>query len=215
MKTQDNYQNLREKWAALTTTLDHEELASRLPIRLDADYIYITFFSKDYRINRSNGHMELIAHPENELGFNELMTIYGLLYYAKPTAKIRGEFVPFRQVKRAAPFESAYIKTILKPFAATFSEQADKLEAACIALNGRKIPQGDVGYVINAFDCIPLTILFWDGDDEFEAQTNILFDADITDFLHEELVVSIAAELASKLAMEAGLSNDGLLGDEY
>ncbi len=45
-----------------------------------------------------------------------------------------------------------------------------------------------------AFPCIPLQFIFWDGDDEFPAQANILFDKNITDFTHEETVVLIAEE---------------------
>ncbi len=40
---------------------------------------------------------------------------------------------------------------------------------------------------------------------------NILFDADITDFLHEETVVSAASELFRRLAEESGLSIRRLL----
>ena len=59
-------------------------------------------------------------------------------------------------------------------------------------------------------------VVFWDGDDEFKAQANILFDADITDFLHEETVVCIGADLVKRLCEEAGLgSARDLMGDGY
>ena len=62
-----------------------------------------------------------------------------------------------------------------------------------------------MGYRIHAFDCMPLTMVFWDGDDEFPAQANILFDAEITDFLHEETVVLVASELFRRLVEESGI----------
>ena len=52
-----------------------------------------------------------------------------------------------------------------------------------------------------------LEVVFWDGDEEFPAQANILFDGDITDFLHEETVVCVAADLFRRLVEEAGLSD--------
>ena len=53
-------------------------------------------------------------------------------------------------------------------------------------LNGTELPQGDVGYQINAFACEPMRFYFWDRDEEFEAQANMLFDSEITEFMHEE-----------------------------
>ena len=52
---------------------------------------------------------------------------------------------------------------------------------------------------------MPLTMVFWDGDDEFPAQANILFEAEITDFLHEETVVLVASELFRRLVEESGI----------
>lgn len=49
-------------------------------------------------------------------------------------------------------------------------------------LNGTELPQGDVGYQINAFACEPMRFYFWDRDEEFEAQGNILFDYSATDY---------------------------------
>lgn len=57
-----------------------------------------------------------------------------------------------------------------------------------------------MGYEIDAFDCIPIKFLFWDGDDELSAQGNLLFDASATDFIHVESIVTIAAVGLKKLA---------------
>ena len=209
--TSGNYKALCERWREIYLGLDQEELERRFGLRSDADARYITYFNQEYRLDKKNGKLSLVSQPEREIPFHAVMMIYHLFYYSKPGAKVRGEFVPFRQVKRAAPFEQAYIRTILEPLARQFDGHMEELRQACRALNGQPVPQGDVGYQIRAFDCMPLQIIFWDGDDEFPAQANILFDADITDFLHEETVVSAASELFRRLAEESGLSIRRLL----
>ena len=118
-----------------------------------------------------------------------------------------GRFVPFREVKRAAPFDAAFKRNVLDAAARTFDGHLAELHRACQALGGRPLKQGDAGYEILAFDCMPLQFVFWDGDDEFPAQANILFDADITDFLHEETVVCVGDELFRRLVEESGLTN--------
>ena len=74
--------------------------------------------------------------------------------------------------------------------------------------NGKKLPWSDAGYELKAFECIPVRFLFWDGDDEFPAQGNVLFDASATDFIHGESVVTIAAIGLDRIAKFAGVPLD-------
>lgn len=214
-KRADNYELTCEKWRNIFLEMDQEKLAERFGLESDGEALYITYYAQKYRIDRRNGMITLADRPEQKLAFNTLMSIYNLFYYAKPGAAVKGEFVPFRQVKRAAPFDPAFQRTVLKPLAKTFEGRMELLEKACTALHGSPVRQGDVGYVIKAFDCMPLTMVFWDGDEEFEAQANILFDADITDFIHEETVVCIASDLVRRLSEEAGVKEAGqLMGND-
>lgn len=200
----DNYAMVCEKWRKIYLGMDHEELKKRFQMESDADAYYITYYNQKYRLDKKSGMITLKNAPECRLPFNTIMSIYNLFYYAKPDAKVCGEFVPFRLVKRASPFEAAFRRTVLDPLAKTFDGRAELMKKACLALGGKPVRQGDVGYVLDAFFCMPVTVLFWDGDDEFAAQANILFDADITDFIHEETVCCIASDLVRRLTEEAG-----------
>lgn len=212
---QDRYELTCEKWRARFLEMDHEALAKRFGLEQDEDALYIVFFNQRYRLDKKCGMITLEEDPERKLAFNTIISIYNLFYYASPEARVKGEFVPFRHVKRAAPFDPAFQRTILVPLAKTFEGRTEALEKACRALQGEPVRQGDVGYVIHAFDCMPLTVIFWDGDEEFAAQANILFDADITDFIHEETVVCVAASLVSRLAEEAQLGHvEKLMGGD-
>ena len=65
---------------------------------------------------------------------------------------------------------------------------------------------------MDSFACIPMRFLFWDADDEFPAQGNILFDYSVTDYIHVESTVSLAVDGLWRLAREAGLT---VKGDTY
>ena len=212
-KAADNYEMTCEKWREIFLGMDQEELICRFHLKHDEEAIYITYYREIYRIDRKNGMITLLHDPDRRISFNSLMSVYNLFYYSKPYAKVRGEFVPFRQVKRAAPFDPAFQRTVVNLLAKKFSGHGDLLEKACLKLNGSPIRQGDVGYVIQAFGFVPVTVVFWDGDEEFDAQANILFDADITDFIHEETVCCIGSDLVRRLSEEAGLGKiEHLLG---
>lgn len=212
----NNYAAVCETWRKKILEMDLKELKQRFSMEEDAQAYYITYYNEKYRLDKENAALTLAGQSDRALTFNTIMSIYNLFYYSKPQARVRGEFVPFRKVKRAAPFTEAFHRTVLEPLAQMFSGHALEMQRACQALGGRKIRQGDVGYVIDAFSCMPVTVLFWDKDEEFEAQANILFDADITDFIHEETVCCIAADLVRRLAEEADMGKvSQLLGDAY
>lgn len=202
----DNYLMTCDRWREIFLTMDMKELAERFHLNQDADALYITYFNEQYRLDRATGMVTLEREPDLLPCFNTAISIYNLFYYSKPGASVRGEFVPFRLVKRASPFAPAFQRNTLEPLARTFTGHVKELSLACQKLNGRPIPQGDVGYVIDAFAWMPLTIVFWDADEEFDAQANILFDADITDFIHEETVCCIAGDLVRRLKEESGIS---------
>ena len=204
-KEPDRYLALCDVWREKYLEMDRKELKERFHLDGDERNHYITYFNQRYRLDQETGMIMLEEDPERILPFNAVMTIYHLFWYSKPGARVSGRFVPFREVKRAAPFDAAFRRNVLEAAARTFDGHLEELRSACAALGGRPLPQGDAGYQIQAFDCMPLQFIFWDGDDEFPAQANILFDADITDFLHEETVVCVWDELFRRLGEESGL----------
>lgn len=211
----DNYELTCEKWREIFLDMDQEDLIRRFALEHDEQSMYIVYYNEKYCLNRKNGMITLEKEPDRRLSFNTLMSIYNLFYYSKPYARVRGEFVPFRQVKRAAPFDPAFKRTVVDVLAKKFNGHAELLEKACVSLQGRPLRQGDVGYSLNAFSCVPVAVVFWDGDDEFDAQANILFDADITDFIHEETVCCVGSDLVRRLVEEAGLGQaEHLLGGD-
>ena len=80
------------------------------------------------------------------------------------------KWVPFADLRNARPFAPAYQIGETDVFSATFSGHEKELREAFQKLDGRELPQGDVGYEIRAFDCMPMRFFFWERDEEFEAQ---------------------------------------------
>ncbi len=208
-----NYEKLCEYWRGRFLEIDEQELAVKLPELIwQEEHILLTYYGKEYRINRENGRIQGPGSMDSVSCENQL-TIYNLLWYAKEGAHIQNRWVPFRSVRNASPFTSAFTAHVLQPFSETFSGHLEKLHHAAQKLGGIALPQGDAGYQIKAFDCIPVQFFFWDEDDEFQAQSNILFDYGVTDFIHVESTVSIASDGILRLAEEAGLPLKGHIYD--
>lgn len=200
-----NYQKLCNEWAERFLQMDKEELKRRIPeLKEQGEYLEITHFGIKFGIRKKDGS---IFCPENGRmpDTTEALNIYTLMGYAKPGAFLMDKWVPFAELRGARPFAPAYKSGVTDVFGATFSGHMEELKKAFELLHGQALPQGDVGYQINAFECEPMRFYFWDGDEEFAAQGNILFDYSATDFNHVESAVSTAEMGVRRLAELAGL----------
>ena len=80
-------------------------------------------------------------------------------------------------------------------------------------LGGRDSDAGDTAIVIDAFSRVPLTLVLWEGDDELPAQLNLLFDANITDYLETEDVTILCETLTWRL-IRGSLQGQSQQGDK-
>ena len=200
-----NYKKVIDDWEVRARTWDYQERYQALGLDgySEDEQLPITFYGEKYWINRQSGIIREAWGNGERPNFSTAIAIYSLLFHSIEKPHLAGRWVPFREVKRAAPFQGAYQKTILDLFSESFDGHLDKLIAAGEKLGFERIENSDVGFEAKVFSCIPLQFLFWDGDDEFKAQTNILFDAEITDYIHEETVVMIAGEGVKRLIAAA------------
>lgn len=200
---QSNYDQVIENWRLKFLEMDQEELIRKFQLVADEEFLYIIYFSKRFRIDRKNG---FITENGKSPGFDTVMNIYNTFYYSAAHPVASGNLVAFRQVKRVYPFEAAYRRTIISRLQELFAGKTEELRKACEVLGGTLLPQGDVGYVLPVFPFLNIAVLFWDKDEEFEAQANMLFDSEITEFMHEENVVCVAADAVYYLTLAAGMT---------
>lgn len=200
-----NYVKLCEEWAQRFLKMDQADLHKRVPeLKEENGFLTIIHFGRRYGVSLEDGSIRSLD-GQREPDTTEMLNIYTLLGYAKEGAFIMDKWVPFADLRNARPFAPAYQIGETDVFSATFSGHEKELREAFQKLDGRELPQGDVGYEIRAFDCMPMRFFFWERDEEFEAQGNILFDYSATDFNHVESVVSISDSGIKRLAELAGV----------
>ena len=200
-----NYIKLCDEWAEKFLQMEKKELMNRLPELKEEDgYLKITHFGVPFGIRLDNGRIDRLD-GRAKANTTEMLNIYTLLGYAKEGAFFMNKWVPFADLRNARPFAPAYKIGETDVIGATFSGHEKELREAFCKLGGKELPQGDVGYEIRAFECMPMRFFFWERDEEFEAQGNILFDYSATDFNHVESAVSIADAGIKRLAELAGL----------
>lgn len=201
---QDNYKTVLKKWEEMSLTWDWERRFAELGLKgYRESRPQLTYFGTVYEWDNMTGRCCKAADPAAELDFAEAMNLYQIIYHQGSNPKLSGEWIPLREVKRAYPFDAAFKAATLVPFAKYFDGKMNQLLAAGERLGFKRIADSEAGLEAMVFDCLPIRFLFWDGDDEFAAQANILFDSNITDFVHEENVVMIGSDGVKRLMAAA------------
>jgi len=195
-----NHEKVCEQWREEFSGYDPKRITRILHLNADDDYLYLTYFQKGYRLRLADGILEKQEEEDwtDELYFNEAMAVYHLLHYTKDLPAVSGKWVPSHTIDGVVSRNPA-ADPLLTPFALKYTGKTDELDAACRAAGGIRLETGDVAYEFEAFQKVHLRLVFWDADEDFPAQVQILVDQCVTDFLHYETVGCVISDLLEQL----------------
>ncbi|HMB31574.1 MAG TPA: DUF3786 domain-containing protein [Desulfohalobiaceae bacterium] len=117
------------------------------------------------------------------------------------------EWVSYKDFKDAAPFAGAYTNNVEKAIAKNFQGRLSLLKSACDELQGQK-QEVDFSYQLirrfQALPCLSLLLLFNDVDEEFPAESKVLFPNNAADYLDMECLAILGWLLSDYLNLAAG-----------
>ncbi len=194
-----NYDLMRNSSQSLFLSYDIAPMVEKYALLQDADFTYITFLSEDFRISRRTGKVErLSGNAPEQATFEESMTIYDVLCYAKIDAALCGEFSSVMQLEGVAKSANPG-GDMFQKYARRFAGRKEALRKACEALGGIPYPIGEVAYQIPLFDFLPVVLQFWDADEDFEAQLIVKWDNHALRFMHFETTFYATGSLLQRL----------------
>ena len=200
MSTQErksNYDATRDRVESEFLKYNQDEMIAKFCLSHDLSYLYIPFLARDYRVDRKTGRVERLPEAAHA-GFNETMTIFDVLCCSKPDCRLSGEFVRVNDLDGIT--KTAYLGgNLFNGSAKAFTHRTGALRTACERLGGEAMPIGDVSYRIPMFRFFPVTLQFWDADEEFDAVLKIMWDRRTLDFMRYETTWYAADHLLSRL----------------
>ena len=198
-KRKSNYEITRDRVESEFLKYDQESMIQKFHLVNDRDYLYIRFAAQDYRVDRRTGRVErLTAGEAVHAGFNETMTIFDVLCESRPDCRLSGEFVRVNDLDGVAK-TACLGGNLFDGSAKAFAHRTEELKAACRRLGGAAGSVGDVSYRIPLFDFFPVTLQFWDADDEFDAVLKIMWDRRTLDFMRYETTWYAAGHLLGRI----------------
>ncbi|MGQ9558439.1 MAG: DUF3786 domain-containing protein [Desulfurispora sp.] len=193
--------------------LDREEMARRSGALYIAeqDCLQIAYLGSVYTVS-SGGQVALAAAPQREVPYNDRTLILQYLVQSSGLPP-RGRWLSFLELPDGIHHYEPLKIDAMQPLARAFAGRLEQLDAAAHALGGRPISMGDRAFSFAALPKIPLAVVFWDGDDEFPARSNILYDAVAPAHLTTAALWVLGVELAHKLIAYLGAENAGCVVD--
>ena len=203
----NNYEIAKRQASKLFLQYDQEGMIRRFDLRYDDLYLYLRFFSRDFRVNRRSGQVDFrralweVAEAEwLEADFNAALTLYDLLGYAREDCH---PAKTFSSVANLNGMGSVATQPSNSDFYATakvlFDRNPEKLRLACRAFGGIEEGKGDAAFRLPVFPFMDMLLQFWQSDDEFPPQLTFLWDKNMLMYMHYETVWYAAGYLTDQL----------------
>jgi hypothetical protein len=115
-----------------------------------------------------------------------------------------GEHISFKEVREAMLYLPNFEKRAVAPLLGRFGANPEQIWEPAQRLGGRKEEMGDFSVTIPIFPRVPVTLVFWKQDEEFEARLTILFDRTVVRYLPTEDIVLATQMMAYRVIGMAG-----------
>jgi hypothetical protein len=110
-----------------------------------------------------------------------------------------GKSIAYKQLQGGLSYFPAFSQRAIGPLIKNFGRNPELLRKTAANLGGREADYGDASVTINAFVRVPITLVLWRGDEEVAPNGNILFDANVSDYLSTEDVTVLCETIIWKL----------------
>lgn len=146
-----------------------------------------------YRFVFLNG--SYLCHPEREAiessedalcpaeDFNFYLSILHYLLEAQPVAT-KGTWVSEKEIPGGELFFRGYHRIPVDPLKDLFGNRPDLFAAVAQKVGAVPVDMGDLAFAFQILPRIPMVLVLWKGDEEFDPELKVLFDETIHRHLH-------------------------------
>lgn len=159
--------------------------------------IIIQYLNQSYRVSLPGGEVSLVDSGA-DVPVRDRILILHYFNSAKGTP-LANKLITLRELPEGGGYFPTFSQRTSRPLLDHFGKEPRLLLETAAKLGGYKADYGDTAVTINAFPHVPVTIVLWQGDDDFPPQGNVLFDASIADYLSTEDIVVLCETITWKL----------------
>lgn len=163
------------------------------------------------------GRRCVISHPEIEVRWEDSLQEVPswqkavVLHYLEraPGVQLSGNLVTFQEVESGAFYLPIFKARVLTPFVEAFGSAPGRMvEAAMRSFNGEERGHGHRSVTVFAFPYVPITLVLWEGDEEFPPDGTLLYDSTVSEYLSTEDITLVSEMLVQGLIQAARGTSD-------
>jgi hypothetical protein len=195
----DDYINARKLAVEKLSPESFETIAERSGFEpSDGQSLKIPFLDRIYLVSYPQFEFTDKVNSVKEVPIQEQVLILHYLM-APVTPELTGHWVSYREIPGASFYFGAFVKRAVDPLKKVFGQNISGFSQAANILQAQKVDNGDAGFEFRVLPAVPLQLILWEGDDEFPAEANILFDQTIGQILSPEDVAWLAGMVVYRL----------------
>lgn len=142
---------------------------------------------------------EIFVGPEEKPG-TPLDTAFTLYYLATADgAPLEDRWVAFSELPDGRFYNQAFQGYTGNELRRSFGDDQAAFEAAAGALGGARLSLGDAAFTFQALPRVPVTVIFWRGDEDFPSSYQLLFDASVSHYLPTDACAVLGSVLTHML----------------
>ncbi len=197
-----SYKFAREQLAQISAV---EEQCHKSGARyLGPHEVVIKYLNQPYHVMLPDGRI-LLEDGGIDAPLRDKILILHYFTGAKGTSAT-GKLIAYKQLSGGVSYFPTFSHRSIAPLVKNFGKNPELLIKTATKLGGREADYGDVSVTVNAFARVPITLVLWRGDEELAPNGNILFDANISDYLSTEDVTVLCETIIWKLVKDTSSS---------
>ena len=159
--------------------------------------ITLNYLNRSYQVTLPDVDITLVGSQE-AVPIRDKVLLLHYLTRARGTP-LSDKMITFKELPEGTIYFPTFAKRTINPIVNHFGKEPQRLVDTAKILGGYKVDYGDVAVTINAFRYVPITLVLWQGDEEFTPSGSIMFDATISDYLSTEAITVLCETITWKL----------------
>jgi hypothetical protein len=137
---------------------------------------------------------------KNTQGLHDYFYLVIIHYLLKAQEiEILGEWISEKDIPGGTTFFRGPHEIPTNLISLRFNNNISEFKERCEQLQGTPLNMADAAYRFKITPRIPVAVLYWRGDDDFPAESKILYDRTITEHLASDVIYALAVGICKRL----------------
>lgn len=174
------------------------------PQEAGAGEFQLLYWERPIRLTYPQGVLYKSGSSDPASDFEQALLLY--YFCMADGSPVQGEWISFSELPDGKFYVQAYQGYTGSELSRAFGNQVEAFAGACQALGGERHALGDVSFRFQALPRVPLLVVYWQGDEDFPASAQVLFDSSASRYLTTDACAILGSAVTRRILANKGSS---------